>query len=170
MARKKRIPLSCLGTGALLQIQAAGFDVSKPLMDRKRGDLIQIPEVPYNKFGVSAKAERTQDEIVFDSKLEAQAYRMLRDRSVDFDLKPRYVLLEGFREPGGKKIRNIEYEADFLVRGSQGEFIIDMKGVETPVFKQKLKMMLAKGFVIHRIRKLPELLVFLLDRGLLKRP
>lgn len=58
------------------------------------------------------------------------------------EVHPQFKLQEGFRDRAGKTHRAIYYEADFkyLERGS--EVIEDVKGVETPTFKLKMKLFL----------------------------
>jgi hypothetical protein len=82
------------------------------------------------------------DGITFDSKLEARAYKYFRDHPdyVIMELQPKFVLQEAF-EYRGKKIREIAYKADFLIQYRSKPFVVDAKGVETPEFKIKLKML-----------------------------
>lgn len=74
----------------------------------------------------------------FDSKAEASAaatLEMMRKagRIREIEYQPRYLLLP--------KPNKIEYVADFRVVWADGrEEIIDIKGMETPVFKIKHKM------------------------------
>lgn len=85
--------------------------------------------------------------ITFDSKLEANVYLKILElqKSYDFkfELQPKYVLLEKFRF-NGKAVREISYVADFLIYVDNAkeytEYVIDTKGIETPVFKMKRKM------------------------------
>ena len=87
------------------------------------------------------------DGITFDSLLEATAYRYFKysDRYCILDLQPRFELQESFKH-GGMTYRKIEYVADFLIHDSktQRTIVVDAKGMETPVFKIKLKMLLMK--------------------------
>ena len=85
------------------------------------------------------------DGIKFDSKKEAEYYCQLKllkqaGEIRDFGLQPKFVLQEGF-EKDGKKYSPITYYADFVVDNLDGTTdIIDIKGVETQVFKIKQKM------------------------------
>ena len=61
---------------------------------------------------------------------------------VDFELQPTYILQDGFIKDG-KKIRPIQYKADFKVIYKDGhEEVIDVKGKLTAEFKLKKKMLL----------------------------
>lgn len=85
------------------------------------------------------------DEIEFDSKKEAEYYCMLKilkqaGEIRDFGLQPRYELQPSF-EKNGEKYRAITYIADFVIVNNDGTTeVIDVKGVETQVFKIKKKM------------------------------
>ena len=96
----------------------------------------------FNKYNVSPKADRTCDGIVFDSKFEMKAYELLRDNlgKQYFTLSPKYELQPKFRDSAGKAIRCITYVGDFLVTYNNKEYVVDTKGMETPVFKMKEKM------------------------------
>ena len=99
----------------------------------------------------------------FDSKLECNIYKVLKERLTGYtsDLvitfQPSFVLQEKFRFQG-HLIRPITYKADFAIfryTGSQGPdatwedehellAIIDAKGLETPEFKIKRKLFIKK--------------------------
>jgi hypothetical protein len=98
----------------------------------------------YNKYNVSPKDQRTLDGIVFDSKFEMQAYDLLCKflGKNYFERSPKYELQPGFRDSNGKAIRAINYVGDFLVKYKGVEYLVDTKGMETPVFKMKEKMLL----------------------------
>ena len=93
----------------------------------------------YGKYGVSAKADRTCDGIVFASKHEMNTYKDLKlllkaGEIVTLTLQPRFELIP--------KPNKIEYVADFRIIWKDGrEEIWDAKGVETDVFRLKYKMM-----------------------------
>jgi hypothetical protein len=170
--RRKGPTLDCLGKQALLQLhQEHGVNCSEQL--KKFGIEAPAPAAPprAHKFNVSPKDQRTLDGIVFDSKFEMNAYRFLRDRNIPFTRQPRFVLQEGFRDPvSGKRVREIAYEGDFLLRDREGrEFIVDTKGFRTEVFRVKEKMMLNQGRRVHCIKNLKALVQFLLEHGLLDR-
>jgi hypothetical protein len=97
----------------------------------------------FNKFHTSDKAVRTVDDIVFDSLLEARLYVLLKDAiGLDaFELQPSFTLQEKFRDTDGKLIRPIAYKADFLIPDGNHNIVIDTKGMKTPEFKIKLKIL-----------------------------
>jgi hypothetical protein len=62
----------------------------------------------------------------------------------DFKLQPCFLLLESYKK-NGKTIRKTEYVADFEIHNLDGSIeIVDVKGVETPIFKLKKKMFEAR--------------------------
>lgn len=85
------------------------------------------------------------DGIEFDSQKEAEYYCQLKllkraGEIKGFGLQPRYELQPKFRK-NGKKYRPITYIADFVISNNDGTTeIVDVKGVETQVFKIKKKM------------------------------
>lgn len=88
------------------------------------------------------------DGILFASRKEAEKYQELKIRMLDrslegvrsFDLQPRFELQPAF-EKDGQRYRKIEYVADFDVTYNSGlREIIDIKGVQTAVFKLKAKL------------------------------
>lgn len=85
------------------------------------------------------------DGITFDSKKEAKYYSMLKilkqaGEIKDFGLQPRYELQPAFKK-NGVKYRPITYIADFVITNNDGTTeIVDVKGVETQVFKIKQKL------------------------------
>jgi len=97
----------------------------------------------------------TVDGIKFDSKAEAQFYSYLKvlkeiGEVRSFEMQVPFNLQEGFYHPTKttkigryKRVPAIVYKADFVVRFSDGvEKVIDVKGMQTPVFKLKAKMFL----------------------------
>lgn len=87
----------------------------------------------------------TVDGINFDSKREADYYLYLKKKKEeglikDFSLQPKFVLQESFRK-NGVLFRAITYKADFKVENLDGKVdIIDIKGMQTTVFKIKQKL------------------------------
>lgn len=85
------------------------------------------------------------DGIKFDSKAEARRYKELKLlESVGdirgLELQPKYELQEGFTH-NGKRIRSINYVADFFYFDKSGRKIVeDCKGVRTDVYLLKKKM------------------------------
>ncbi len=83
------------------------------------------------------------DGIKFDSKLEYNIYTEMVFNELKFELQPKYLLQESFKL-NGKTYRAIHYIADFKLFIDDNEYIIDAKGMETPVFKIKEKMFAKK--------------------------
>lgn len=84
--------------------------------------------------------------ITFDSKMEADYYSNLLiqleiGRIKDLELQPEYELLPKFKK-NGKSYRKTSYVADFKYYDNklEKEVIVDVKGMETPVFKLKHKI------------------------------
>lgn len=162
---------------ALTQLQDQGVDVSTQLKNAGREDLIRFTPLPApaagpprvgHKYGTSPAADRTIDGIVFDSKLEGMAYTFLQSKHIKFDLQPRYVLQEKFTDGDGKKHRSIVYVGDFLIHGKDGDFLVDMKGVVTPMFNLKEKLLMSRhGLKIHCLRKINDLFRFCIDNKIL---
>lgn len=87
----------------------------------------------------------TIDGIEFDSKKEAHYYLKLKllkqaGEIKDFGLQEKFVLQEGFNK-NGKSHRPITYYADFIIDNLDGSTdVVDVKGMETQVFKIKKKL------------------------------
>lgn len=85
------------------------------------------------------------DGIEFDSKKEADYYIYLKllkkaGEIRDIGLQQRFVLQPGF-EKNGVKYQPITYIADFVITNNDGTTeVVDVKGVETQVFKIKQKL------------------------------
>lgn len=100
-----------------------------------------------SKFNVGKdKTDRTYDGIVFDSVVEMKYYRDVIlpktqsgeityfERQKRYELQPSYVYQ-------GKKIRPIDYKADFYIEYKNGNIVvIDIKGCPDSVAKLKRKM------------------------------
>lgn len=97
------------------------------------------------------------DGITFDSKKEALRYQELKllQRAgliKSFSCQPEFILHDGYKRSDGKRIRSIRYVADFLVNYPDGRVDIeDVKGIETPLFKIKRKLLEAKYDLILKI-------------------
>lgn len=95
-----------------------------------------------NKYG---NIKTTVDGITFDSKKEAEYYCKLKllkqaGEIKDFGLQQRYELLPTFKK-NGTTYRSITYVADFVIVNNDGTTeVVDVKGVETQVFKIKQKL------------------------------
>lgn len=160
------MPLDCLGRPALLQLQAMGIDVRKYLDAPPGRGRVVIPQPRQHKFNVSSKEQRTEDGIVFASKLELAAYRFLRDRHIPFDRQVEFVIEEGF-EHEGKKYRAVKYVCDFVIDPKGKRLVVDTKGFRTRMFELKEKLMLKRhGIKIIGIKDLPSLALLVHDHGL----
>jgi len=104
-----------------------------------------------NKYRVSPKEDRTLDGIVFASKREMQRYAELKElerQGVIRDLvrQPRFPL-----EVNGQEV--CKYVADFCYVDSDDKTVVeDAKGVRTPIYKLKLKLLEAvHGIEVHEV-------------------
>lgn len=109
---------------------------------RKRGSKNILRPKKKSKYN---NRKTVVDGITFDSKKEADYYCVLKllkqaGEIRDFGLQPRYELQPAF-EKNGMKYRPITYIADFVIVNNDGTAeVVDVKGVETQVFKIKKKM------------------------------
>ena len=107
-----------------------------------------------SKYGA---IKTTIDGIKFDSKKEGSRYSELKLMQTigivkSFELQPSFILHEGYKRKDGKKIRPIVYKADFGVVYADGHIEIeDVKGILTPLFKLKRKLLEAKYDLILKI-------------------
>lgn len=87
------------------------------------------------------------DDITFDSLNESRFYleilKGIQNKTIrSFELQKRYELIPKYRTKDGRTIRKTEYLADFVLTMSDNSVrVIDIKGVETPVFKIKKKLL-----------------------------
>lgn len=85
------------------------------------------------------------DGYIFDSKLEARYYELLKEKQKNneilfFRVQPIYQLQETFKKYN-KTFRRIDYIADFEVHHLDGSIeVVDVKGFETEAFKIKRKL------------------------------
>lgn len=95
-----------------------------------------------NKYG---NKKTVVNGIKFDSLAESRYHLILLDKKkkgeiLDFELQPVFELQPTFKK-NGETFRAIKYKADFKVIHNDGRIqIIDVKGMETSVFKMKRKM------------------------------
>ena len=98
--------------------------------------------------------------IKFDSQKERDYYLFLMDllkrgEITDLRLQVRINLQEGFTTPEGKRVRAIDYIADFTYLDRDGKkHIIDVKGgkaTQTAVYKLKKKLLAEKGLTIEEV-------------------
>ncbi|MGF9893292.1 DUF1064 domain-containing protein [Priestia megaterium] len=92
--------------------------------------------------------------VIFDSIAEAEYYKLLRNQKedplhplLDFELQPEFLLIPSYKRLGDgkdnktKTIRKTSYKADFRAIYNGYEEVLDVKGVETDVFKIKRKLL-----------------------------
>jgi hypothetical protein len=91
------------------------------------------------------------DGIKFDSKAEGEYYLHLKQQVTErqilgFERQKRMLLQEGFSVEGVKgKIRPIFYVVDFIITENDGTLTyVDVKGMETDVFKLKKKLFMKR--------------------------
>ena len=91
------------------------------------------------------------DGIKFDSKAEGEYYLHLKQQVSErqilgFERQKRMLLQEGFSVEGVKgKIRPIFYVVDFIITENDGTLTyVDVKGMETDVFKLKKKLFMKR--------------------------
>lgn len=95
-----------------------------------------------SKFG---NVKTTIGGVTFDSKLESRYYLHLEEELkkgniAHYKIQPRYELVPSYKI-GSRSVRKLEYVADFMVLHHNSDVeVIDVKGVETDVFKIKRKM------------------------------
>ena len=84
----------------------------------------------------------------FDSKREYYMYQCLKKWGIVFKEKEKMVLMLGFTY-NGEKVREIAIIPDFSIYTQTGELIaiVDVKGIETPDFKLKWKMLKRKFYI-----------------------
>ncbi len=77
------------------------------------------------------------NDIKFDSKLEMRFYHIIID-SDQIEYSDRQVVVELL--PKTPLSRAIKYIADFEIVYNNETFLVDAKGMETPIFKQKMNL------------------------------
>jgi len=109
-----------------------------------------LPDVGKKKRHKYGARKTEVDGIMFDSAAEAKRYGTLKllesvGEINGLRLQPEFVL-QGEFQRDGKKYRAVKYKADFIYETKDGVTIVeDVKGLETPVFKLKWKMLLHKA-------------------------
>lgn len=109
---------------------------------KKKGLLVEPQSQRKSKYN---NQKTMVDGIEFDSKKEADYYIHLKllkkaGEIKDIGLQQRFVLQPGF-EKNGAKYQPITYIADFVITNNDGTTeVVDIKGVETQVFKIKKKL------------------------------
>ena len=101
------------------------------------------------RIRVAPKEERTADGIVFASKREMDVYQTLKIAENvgmirSLKLQPRYVVQPKMVLADGTKQRAIVYVLDFQFERGGKTVVVDVKGMETEVWKLKAKMFRAR--------------------------
>lgn len=116
--------------------------------------------LPKSKRPASSKYrnKRTErDGILFDSEREADRYSKLKllERSGkirDLTLQPRFTLVDSHRNADGKVERAVVYVADFRYFEGDCCVVEDAKGVRTPDYIIKRKLMLDRhGITVKEV-------------------
>lgn len=102
-----------------------------------------------NKYYVSGKENRIQDNITFSSKKEKERYNQLKlmlqaGEVSELVLQPKFLLQDSFVDNKGKTHRAIYYVADFQYKVKVLTVVEDSKGYPTPAYKLKKKLFLFK--------------------------
>jgi hypothetical protein len=108
---------------------------------RSESGALSCVEPRREKYG---RIKKTVDGIVFDSTVEAEAWRILKlweaaGAITELEVQPEFQLEPGFMVDG-KKVRAIKYRADFLFVKDGRKTCVDVKGVRTAAFNIKAKM------------------------------
>lgn len=103
----------------------------------------------YSAFSKYKAQKTTVDGIEFDSKKEAKRYIELRylekiGQICNLQRQVPFLLQEGFINNKGKKIREINYIADFVYEQFDTKIVEDTKGFRTPEYLLKKKMFMYK--------------------------
>lgn len=100
----------------------------------------------YSREGKYNNRKAKINNITFDSQKEATRYLELKKLEElgyikNLKLQPKFLLQEGYRK-NGKKIREVNYIADFMYYDCESgeEVIEDVKGIKTDVYKLKKKL------------------------------
>lgn len=119
----------------------------------------------FGRYKVSPKEARTHEGVVFDSKWEAETFKLLTlllPEGVIIHKQVSFLLQEKFKDNNGKAVREINYLADFVITREavlkENEipadgFVIDSKGHLTDMFKIKNKLFMYKyRALIHQVK------------------
>lgn len=113
-----------------------------------------IPLFKHHKYHAT---KTVVDGTTFSSRAEASRYSTLKAKVASGDisqlvLQPRFVLQVGFG-PAGKKVRAIEYVADFQYMEAGRVIVEDVKGMKTETYNMKKKMFIFKYGKDHILRE-----------------
>lgn len=184
---KRRSTKTTIRTKKTYTIDSKTYD-SKPLYEYhkelaglvkegviKSFSLPQVGETSKSKFH-AYKAEI--DGITFDSLNESRYYvciKRVRDsgqetehgKLLSFDMQVPYTIVPSYVK-NGRRVRKMEYLADFVLHYENGtKRVIDVKGVETEVFKLKKKFVeyVYPDVVIECLKYVPALHSFMTTKA-----
>ena len=103
------------------------------------------------------------DGITFDSQLEAGCYKPLKESGLEFTRQETFEIQESFKD-GKKTIRAMTYKADFVVTHNGVRYVLDAKGMQTPEFKIKYKLLLYRGvriICVSSMKKMTEACIYI---------
>ena len=133
-----------------LKARTAGLPTQQQLRDQPR-----LPK-GRSKYG---NRRVTEGNLTFDSKAEHRRWHQLlvlqrACEITELQRQVRYELIPATVGPDGKKHRATAYVADFVYRTKDGKVVVeDVKGVVTPEFKLKRKLMLERhGIEVQEVR------------------
>lgn len=128
----------------MISLQDIWANMSEDCKRRNPGLLAAVqPEIKHAKY---YSHQKELDGHIFDSTKEANRYQELKwllqkGEIVKLELQPKFLLQDGYRDENGKKIRKMEYIADFRITYPDGrQVVIDTKGYKTRVYLNKLKL------------------------------
>lgn len=89
--------------------------------------------------------KKTVDGVTFDSAGEARAGLLLMlwekvGAIQSLERQPRYVLMDGYTDDAGRKVRSMEYVPDFRFIRDNKIVVVDFKGMRTEAYKLKAKL------------------------------
>ena len=184
---KRRNTKKTVRTKKTYQIDGKIYD-SKPLYDYHRELAALIKDGVIDSFALPEAGETSRskyhaykadiDGIQFDSLNESRYYvfiKQIRDNAqetehgklLSFDMQVPYTIVPSYVK-NGHRVRKMEYLADFVLHYEDGtERVIDVKGVETDVFKLKKKFVeyTYPDVIIECLKYVPALHTFLTTKA-----
>ena len=185
--RKRRSSRKTARTKKTYSIDGKTYD-SKPLLDyhKELAGLVEEGTIDSFELPEAGEASRSKyhaykaviDGIQFDSLNESRYYvciKQVRDnhqetehgKLLSFEMQVPYTIVPSHIKKG-HRIRKMEYLADFVLHYEDGtERVIDVKGVETDVFKLKKKFIeyVYPDVVIECLKYVPALHSFLTTKA-----
>lgn len=138
---------------SIKDISQLGPAAQKQIMEKLKADAREQAAIKKGKYHNEPTERVMGDGSVhkFPSKKEAARYDELMalykaGKISDLRLQPQFTLQESYITAEGKRIRAIRYDADFsYINVATGEYVVeDAKGIQTPVYKMKKKLMADK--------------------------